>query len=93
MSIKPVDIIAECNGDHQAWIRSVRDAVRELRYRSLEVVVHEGRVVQIERREKVSFDEAGRRRPDDRGRGTTNQHRTDRPSGGSVPAKAEETNR
>ena len=92
MSIKPVDIITEPNRDDQAWIRSVRDAVRDLRYGSVEVVVHEGRVVQIERREKVRFDEGGRRRPDDRGRDTTNHHRTDRPSGGSVPAKAEETN-
>jgi hypothetical protein len=93
MSIKPVDILTDTHSDDQAWIRSVRDAVRELRYGSVEVVVHEGRVVQIERREKVRFDEGGRRRPDDRGRDTTNHHRTDRPSGGSVPAKAEETNR
>jgi hypothetical protein len=93
MSIKPIDIIRESTGDDQPWVRSVRDAVRDLRYGSVEVVVHEGRVVQIERRDKVRFDEAGRRRPDDRGRDTTNHHRTDRLSGGSVPAKAEETNR
>ena len=78
MSIKPVDII-ESDSDDPAC--------------SVEVVVHEGRVVQIERREKVRFDEAGRRRPDGRGRDTLNEHRTDRHSGGSVPAKAEETNR
>jgi hypothetical protein len=93
MSIKPVDIV-ESSPDDQAWIRSLRDAVRDLRYGSVEVVVHEGRVVQIERREKLRFDDAARRRPDDRGRTTTNpHHRTDRPTGGSVPAKAEETNR
>jgi len=33
MSIKPVDIVIEPNGHDQAWIRSVRDAVRDLRYR------------------------------------------------------------
>jgi hypothetical protein len=93
MSIKPVDILTDTHSDDQAWIRSVRDAVRDLRYGSVEVVVHEGRVVQIERREKVRFDEAGRRRPDSRGRDSLNEHRTDRQSGGSVPAKAEETNR
>ena len=68
MSIKPVDIVTDSDHDPQAWIRSVRDAVRDLRYGSVEVVVHEGRVVQIEKREKVRFDEAGRRRPDIRGR-------------------------
>ena len=29
--------------------------LRELRYGSIEIVVHEGRVTQIERREKVRF--------------------------------------
>jgi hypothetical protein len=49
-------------------------------------------IEQIERVENVRLDEAARRRPDGRGRETTNHHRIDRPSGGSVPAKAEETN-
>ncbi|PYQ43665.1 MAG: DUF2292 domain-containing protein [Acidobacteria bacterium] len=48
--------------------RAVVEAIRALRYGSVEIVVHEGRVVQIETREKVRFDEAGRRRPDSRGR-------------------------
>ncbi|HEU0106682.1 MAG TPA: YezD family protein [Vicinamibacteria bacterium] len=50
------------------WERAVMRAIRALRYGSVEIVVHEGRVVQIETREKVRFDEAGRRRPDIRGR-------------------------
>ena len=50
------------------WERAVVEAIRVLRYGSVEIVVHEGRVVQIETREKVRFDEAGRRRPDSRGR-------------------------
>ena len=50
------------------WERAVVEAIRSLRYGSVEIVVHEGRVVQIETREKVRFDEAGRRRPDIRGR-------------------------
>ena len=50
------------------WERAVVEAIRALRYGSVEIVVHEGRVVQIETREKVRFDEAGRRRPDSRGR-------------------------
>lgn len=55
MSLKPVDIITDADRDHQAWIRWPRDAVRDFRYGSLEVVVHEGRVVQIERRVTVRF--------------------------------------
>jgi hypothetical protein len=50
------------------WERAVVEAIRALRYGSVEIVVHEGRVVQIETREKVRFDEAGRRRPETRGR-------------------------
>lgn len=50
------------------WERAVVEAIRALRYGSVEIVVHEGRVVQIETREKVRFDEGGRRRPDSPGR-------------------------
>jgi hypothetical protein len=50
------------------WERAVVEAIRSLRYGSVEIVVHEGRVVHIETRAKVRFDEAGRRRPDIRGR-------------------------
>ena len=50
------------------WERAVGEAIRALRYGSVEIVVHEGRVVQIETRAKVRFDEAGRRRPETRGR-------------------------
>ena len=46
------------------WEQAVVEAIRALRYGSVEIVVQEGRVVQIETREKVRFDEAGRRRPD-----------------------------
>ena len=44
----------------------MRHAVRALRYGSVEVQVHDGRVVQVETREKVRF--ADERRPDDRRR-------------------------
>ena len=51
-----------------SWEREALQAVRELRYGSVEIVVHEGRVVQIEKKEKVRFDEAGHRRLATRGR-------------------------
>lgn len=38
-----------------AWERAVLQAVRTLRYGSVEVQVHDGRVVQVETREKVRF--------------------------------------
>lgn len=49
-----------------AWERTVRQAVRGLRYGSVEVQVHDGRVVQVETREKVRFTDD--RRPEDRRR-------------------------
>jgi hypothetical protein len=64
-----------------AWVRSVIQAVRGTRYGSVEVVIHEGRVVQIERREKVRFEEASRRPPDHRGRENPNHDRADRTAG------------
>lgn len=35
--------------------------IREVRFGSIEIVVHEGRVTQIERREKVRFNPPGPR--------------------------------
>jgi hypothetical protein len=61
-SIKSVEITGSVE---PAWERAVRKAVRALRYGSVEVQVHDGRVVQVETREKVRF--ADDRRPDDRG--------------------------
>ena len=36
--------------------------VRELRFGSIEIIVHEGRITQIERREKVRFVPSGNAR-------------------------------
>ena len=48
--------------------RRILQAVRSLEYGSIEIVVHDARVVQIERREKVRFDkragESGEALPD-----------------------------
>jgi hypothetical protein len=40
----------------------LQEALRGLRYGSVEIVVHDGRVVQFERRERIRFD-----RPPDEG--------------------------
>ena len=69
------------------WERAVRQAVLKLRYGSVEVLVHDGRVVQVETREKVRF--ADDRRPDDRWRSDANSGRAHRTPGGAVPSPEE----
>jgi hypothetical protein len=86
MSIKSVESKEK---PETAWERTVRQAVRSLRYGSVEVQVHDGRVVQVETREKVRFTED--RRPDDRRRNEDKDGRADRKSGGAAPPP-EETN-
>ena len=41
--------------------REILRSLREIRFGSLEIVIHDGRVVQIERREKVRLDRTGLR--------------------------------
>jgi hypothetical protein len=49
--------------DHADSIyREILKAVQSIRYGSVEVVIHDGHVVQIERKEKVRFDVDGRRK-------------------------------
>jgi len=40
----------------QALLRELRQALRSIRYGAIELVIHDGRVVQFERHEKVRFD-------------------------------------
>jgi len=39
-----------------ALLRELRLALRAIRYGAIELVIHDGRVVQLERHEKVRFD-------------------------------------
>ncbi len=39
-----------------ALLRELGQALRSIRYGSIELVIHEGRVVQLERREKVRLE-------------------------------------
>lgn len=70
---------------------TVLRALRGLRFGSVEIVVHDGRVVQIERRERVRLGPAGDRPTDRRGREHEPNPRTDRARGGSEQAQAWET--
>jgi hypothetical protein len=40
----------------QPLLHELREALRAIRYGTIELVIHDGRVVQLERREKVRFD-------------------------------------
>ena len=82
----------ELTEDEWAWADAVLRAVRGVRYGSVEVRIHDGRVVQIERREKLRLDGAGRP-PDSRGRGNNHDRRADRETGGREATGAEETSR
>ena len=47
----------------QALLQELRQALRSIRYGAIQLVIHDGRVVQLERREKVRFDtDAGHHR-------------------------------
>ena len=39
-----------------ALVRELRHALTSIRYGSIELIIHDGRCVQLERREKVRFD-------------------------------------
>jgi hypothetical protein len=73
--------------DNTAWERTVREAVNGLRYGSVEVLVHDGRVVQVETREKVRF--ADNRPPEHRKRNETRNGEPDRKAGGAAPPHEE----
>lgn len=83
MSITNVDM-----KDSEVWFSAVRRAVARLRFGSVEVLVHDGRVVQVETREKFRF--ADDRPPDSRRRTTQGDAGADRKTGGPVPAENEE---
>ena len=40
-------------------VKKILQAVEDVRYGSVEITIHESRVVQIERKEKIRFDQAG----------------------------------
>ena len=84
MSIKPVGV-TEPTEEH--WERTLQKAVRGLRFGSVEVLVHDGRVVQVETREKVRFTDD--RRPESRRRNDDPDGRAHRRPGGAAPPREE----
>jgi hypothetical protein len=43
-------------GSEPKWVRAVRDQVQSLRFGTVLISVHEGRVVQVERTERLRFE-------------------------------------
>jgi len=60
MSDRPIQKHAGPVNPEADWLAVVRQRVSALRYGVVQVVVHEGRVVQIECTEKVRLDKPGR---------------------------------
>jgi hypothetical protein len=50
----------------QRWLEVVREKVRTIRFGSVQITVHDGRVTQVEAIEKTRIDPE---RPEERGRG------------------------
>lgn len=49
------------NPAQQNWVETVREQVNSLRFGQVQIVVHNGQVVQIEKTEKIRFDQADER--------------------------------
>jgi hypothetical protein len=43
-----------------SWLGAIKDHVESLRFGTVQIVVHEARVVQIEKTEKIRFDKLDR---------------------------------
>ncbi len=52
-----VDIDEPVRGEVSIREKGVLDALRRVRFGSVEVIIHDGQVVQIERKEKVRFSQ------------------------------------
>ncbi|MFO1501158.1 MAG: YezD family protein [Verrucomicrobiota bacterium] len=51
-----MNITGDVNGSQLSWIDLLKDQVGSLRYGTVQIVVHDRRVVQIERTEKFRFE-------------------------------------
>ena len=41
---------------HRQWTQKILRALQEIRYGSVEIIIHDSRIVQIERKEKIRID-------------------------------------
>ncbi|RBP45173.1 hypothetical protein DES53_103170 [Roseimicrobium gellanilyticum] len=57
--ISPMSILNETEVAAEPWLEIVRRKVGNLRFGSVQIVVHEGRVTQVESTEKTRLSDAG----------------------------------
>jgi hypothetical protein len=65
------------------WQQAVQVALRDLRFGSVEITVHEGKVTQIERHEKIRLNQNS---PTQNGRPLSHNHRASDPGLGRLDA-------
>lgn len=49
-------MLDKTNAGEPVWLKHITDSLADLRYGSVHIVVHDGKIVQIERTEKRRFD-------------------------------------
>ena len=69
---------------------AIAKALSGLRFGAVEIVVHDGRIAHIERRERVRLEGADHRSPDSRTRNETSSDRTCRTAGGADSTQQQE---
>ncbi len=50
--------MAELPDQSDSWLSKVQEAVQGLKYGTVQIVVHDGRVVQIERTERFRYEQS-----------------------------------
>jgi hypothetical protein len=80
----PVDLVRSDVGE------AIARALAGLRFGAVEIVVHDGRIAHIERRERLRLEGADHRTPDHRTRTETSTDRTCRTAGGGDSRQNEE---
>ena len=70
----------EPSGEAAAWVAMVKSHVAKTRFGAVQLIIHEGRVVRIERTEKIVFESGA---ADQTTGGQINSQRADQYNGGS----------
>ena len=60
MNVQQIENEVVANANDQQWLQTVRRQVGSLRFGVVQVVVHDSRVVQIEKTEKIRFEKTER---------------------------------
>jgi len=50
--------MADLQGETDRWLSKVQEAVQGMKYGTVQIVVHDGRVVQIDRTERFRYEQS-----------------------------------